>query len=106
MPTRPMSVSDPKYRHETWLARVNDRFGVVLVLLIVTFMVLAAGFTTHWMLPITVALLGGTFLAVLAARASRCAPSAMPACSWRCVSLLRWRRYPASAPGRGSPWPC
>ena len=51
----------------TWLARVNDRFGVVLVLLIVTFMVLAAGFTTHWMLPITVALLGGTFLAVLAA---------------------------------------
>ena len=46
---------------------MNDRFGVVLALLVATFMLLAAGFTTDWMLPITVALLGGTFLAVLAA---------------------------------------
>jgi hypothetical protein len=64
---RPASTSDPKYRHKTWLERVNDRFGVVLVMLVATFMLLAAGFTSDWMLPVTVALLGGTFLAVLAA---------------------------------------
>ncbi|HEY3834848.1 MAG TPA: potassium channel family protein [Acidimicrobiia bacterium] len=71
MAIRPAGANGLEHRHDTWLGRVSDRFGLVLCMLVATFMVLAAGFTSDWMLPVTVALLGGTFLAVLAAAGVR-----------------------------------
>jgi hypothetical protein len=43
------------------------RYGVVLLLLVLTFVVLACGFTTPWAHVVTVALLGATLLVVMAA---------------------------------------
>ncbi len=47
--------------------RINERFGIVLALLVATFVALACGFTSDWMLPVLVVLQGGTVLAVFAA---------------------------------------
>jgi len=47
--------------------RAEARFGLVLLLLLATFLVLMAGSTSKWMRPLTVALTGATLLAALAA---------------------------------------
>jgi hypothetical protein len=62
------SRARPRLRgRDRTLKQINDRFGVVFVLLIATFTVLACGLRTEWLFPITVALQGATLLAVLAA---------------------------------------
>jgi hypothetical protein len=56
----------PRRRADRWRA-VSDRFGVVLVLLLATFVLLACGFRSPWVRVAVVALQGATLLAVLAA---------------------------------------
>jgi hypothetical protein len=46
-------------------ASVESRFGVVLLLLLVTFVFLMAGSTSRWARPVGVALTGATLLAAL-----------------------------------------
>jgi hypothetical protein len=61
-----MNERDP---HATSSANTSAeyRFGLVLLLLLVTFVVLMTGSTATWMRPISVALTGATLLAALAA---------------------------------------
>jgi hypothetical protein len=47
------------------LARTEYRFGLVLVLLLMTFVVLMVGSSSHWLRPVTVALAGTTLIAAL-----------------------------------------
>jgi len=48
-------------------ARAEYRFGVVLILLLATFVFLMVGSTSEWARPVTVALTGATLVAALAA---------------------------------------
>src|SRR5690349_19766458 len=48
-----------------FLARTEYRFGLVLVMLLVTFMVLMIGSDSRWLRPISVALAGATLAAAL-----------------------------------------
>ena len=57
-------------RRSGLLARTEYRFGLVLVLLLATFVILMVGSTSPWMRPVTVALTGTTRVAAL------CAPNA------------------------------
>ena len=50
---------------ETLLARTEYRFGLVLLLLLATFVVLMVGSSARWLRPATVALTGTTLLAAL-----------------------------------------
>jgi voltage-gated potassium channel len=50
-----------------WTERATSRYGIVLVLLLATFMFLAAGFTSPWARLLTVALQALTLLAAVAA---------------------------------------
>jgi hypothetical protein len=56
----------PRRRADRW-HRVSDRFGIVLVLLLATFVLLACGFESKWVRVAVVALQSATLLSVLAA---------------------------------------
>ncbi|HKA05101.1 MAG TPA: potassium channel family protein [Acidimicrobiales bacterium] len=58
-----MSTEHP--RRARFLARAEYRFGLVLFLLLVTFVVLMVGSSSKWLRPVTVALTGTTLLAGL-----------------------------------------
>jgi Ion channel len=58
-------VSKEHPRQARFLARAEYRFGLVLLLLLVTFVVLMVGTSSKWLRPITVALTGTTLLAGL-----------------------------------------
>jgi hypothetical protein len=58
-------VSTEHPRRARFLARAEYRFGLVLVLLLVTFVVLMVGTSSKWLRPLTVALTGTTLLAGL-----------------------------------------
>ena len=55
----------PVPRRSGLLARTEYRFGLVLALLLVTFVVLMVGTSSKWLRPVTVALTGTTLLAAL-----------------------------------------
>ena len=58
-----MSTEHP--RRSRFVARAEYRFGLVLFLLLVTFVVLMVGSSSKWLRPVTVALTGTTLLAGL-----------------------------------------
>ena len=58
-------VSTEHPRRARFLARAEYRFGLVLFLLLVTFVVLMVGSSSKWLRPVTVALTGTTLLAGL-----------------------------------------
>src|SRR3954453_989193 len=53
------------------LPRAEYRYGLVLLLLVVTFVVLMVGSASRWVRPLTVALTGGTLVAALLAADAR-----------------------------------
>jgi hypothetical protein len=64
----PGSGSEPASRSGgRFAARGEYRFGVVLILLLATFVFLMVGTTSEWARPVTVALTGATLVAALAA---------------------------------------
>jgi Ion channel len=54
-------------RHNGAFSRAEYRFGLVLILLLATFVLLMTGTTSKWARPLTVALTGATLLAALLA---------------------------------------
>jgi hypothetical protein len=59
-----MNASEPAEQN-SWLARGEYRFGLVLVLLLGNFVMLMTGSTSTWVRPLSVALSGATLLAAL-----------------------------------------